>query len=163
MIKYFMIGILSFLLGNTAFATNHQTNPDEDRGIIPHISQHYYADPSLYHFESMPKEQLTPLTARQYIYGSRSEIVKWYLKKGSIIPTHYHPNEQITWIVSGEVIVYSQGKKFTVKAGDVLVIPPNVPHRFVAIADTIDVDFFAPARQDWIDGSANYLQKQNTH
>ncbi len=34
----------------------------------------------------------------------------------------------------------------------VLVIPPNVPHEFVCTEDTINIDFFAPPRQDWLDG-----------
>ena len=37
-------------------------------------------------------------------------------------------------------------------AGMVLIIPPNTPHEFVCTEDTIDIDFFAPQRQDWIDG-----------
>jgi quercetin dioxygenase-like cupin family protein len=44
---------------------------------------------------------------------------------------------------------------FSMTAGTILIIPPNVPHEFVCTEDTIDVDFFAPGRQDWLDGSAS--------
>ena len=44
----------------------------------------------------------------------------------------------------------SQGKEFIVKAGDVLIIPPNVPHEFYALEDTIDIEFFTHVREDWL-------------
>jgi hypothetical protein len=42
-------------------------------------------------------------------------------------------------------------------AGDIMIIPPNVPHEFTYLEDTIDIDIFAPGRQDWLDGTAIYL------
>ena len=41
------------------------------------------------------------------------------------------------------------------KAGMILIIPPNVPHEFICTEDMIDIDFFAPQRQDWINGVAS--------
>ncbi len=46
------------------------------------------------------------------------------------------------------------------KAGDIMIIPPNGPHEFIFVADTIDIDIFALGRQDWIDGTANYLHQK---
>lgn len=135
---------------------------DHEKGTIENISSHYQALPVLYHFEKTPMEQISPGISRQYLYGTQSQIVKWYLKQGAEVPLHYHVNEQITWIVSGEVKVFSQGKVFDVKAGDVLIIPPNVPHRFIALSNTVDIDFFTPARQDWINNTANYIAKPHT-
>ncbi len=50
-------------------------------------------------------------------------------------------------------------EKYILRAGDVMVIPPNVPHEFVFVEDTIDIDIFAPGRQDWLDGTATYYSK----
>lgn len=33
-----------------------------------------------------------------------------------------------------------------------------MPHEFLAFEDTIDVDFFTPARQDWLNNTATYIQ-----
>jgi len=41
--------------------------------------------------------------------------------------------------------------------GDIMIIPPNVPHEFTYLEDTIDIDILAPGRQDWLDGTATYL------
>ena len=46
----------------------------------------------------------------------------------------------------------AQGKKTVLTAGMVMIVPPNVPHEFVCTEDSIDIDFFSPGRQDWMDG-----------
>ena len=128
-------------------------------GIIPHIYAHYQALPVFYEFEKMPIEKMTDKISRQYIYTGQATLVKWILKKGAEIPLHHHVNEQITWITKGAVIIFSQSKKFIVRAGEVIVFPPHVPHEFIAIEDTIDIDFFTPSREIWLNQSASYLQK----
>lgn len=122
------------------------------------ISKHYAAQPSLYQLDNIVKEKISDKITRQYIMGSQSMMVKWTLQKGAVIPLQIHQSEQITWITKGSVKVLSQGKEFIVKAGGVLVIPPNVPHEFFALEDTIDIDFFAPEREDWLNNTASYSQ-----
>ena len=46
------------------------------------------------------------------------------------------------------------------RAGEVLVIPPHLPHSAVALEDTLDVDIFNPPREDWLDGSDAYLREE---
>jgi quercetin dioxygenase-like cupin family protein len=124
----------------------------DGKGIIPLVSSHTAAMPMLYELDKQPIEQISPLVQRQYLSGNQSTIVKWTVKAGGVFPLHHHANEQVTWITKGRCEVFSQGKKFVMTAGTVLIIPPNVPHEFVCTEDTIDIDFFAPARQDWADG-----------
>lgn len=131
---------------------------DLTRNNANEISKHYLALPNLYQFDATNKEKISDKITRQYIMGSQSMLVKWTLQKGAIIPLHFHPNEQVTWITKGSVKVLSQGKEFIVKAGEVLIIPPNVPHEFFALEDTIDIDFFTPVREDWLNNTATYIQ-----
>lgn len=130
------------------------------RGIIPTVSDHTAALPALYELDRQPIEQISPLVQRQYLSGAQSTFVKWTVKAGGVFPLHHHANEQITWIVSGSCEVFSQGRKFTMAAGTILVIPPNVPHEFRCPVDTIDIDFFAPGRQDWADGVPSVAAKK---
>jgi quercetin dioxygenase-like cupin family protein len=44
-------------------------------------------------------------------------------------------------------------------AGEILLIPANTPHGAVAEEDTVDVDIFAPRREDWIRKDDAYLRK----
>jgi quercetin dioxygenase-like cupin family protein len=41
-----------------------------------------------------------------------------------------------------------------------MIIPPNVPHEFRFLEDSVDIDIFAPGRQDWLDGIAAYLNQK---
>jgi quercetin dioxygenase-like cupin family protein len=110
----------------------------------------------------MPKETVSPLLDRRLITGDRMMIAHVYLKKGCVVPKHSHENEQITYILEGELkfwIGEEQTEIVHVKAGEVLVIPSNVPHKAEAIVDTLDVDIFDPPRQDWINKTDAYLRK----
>jgi quercetin dioxygenase-like cupin family protein len=129
-------------------------------GKIPAIFDHYTAVPQFYDFDNSPVEVLSDKISRQYVMGGQTMLVKWTFKKGAVVPLHFHPNEQVTWITEGAAQVKSQGKTFIVKAGDVIIFPPFAPHEFVMLEDTIDIDFFTPVRMDWITGSADYLKKK---
>lgn len=115
-----------------------------------------------YRWEDLPKEAVSPLLDRRLITGDRMMIAHVYLKQGCIVPKHSHENEQITYILDGELkfwIGEDESQIVHVKAGEVLTIPSNVPHKAEAIVDTLDVDVFNPPRQDWIDKTDAYLRK----
>ena len=113
-------------------------------------------------WSDLPVEQLNPLLTRQFVTGSQAMFARLELKKGCIVPRHHHPNEQITYITQG-ALRFSLGEEGStvdkvVRPGEVLVIPPNLPHSAEAIEDTIDFDIFAPPRQDWISRDDSYLR-----
>ena len=47
-----------------------------------------------------------------------------------------------------------------IRPGEVLYLPSNVPHKAEALEDAISLDIFSPPRQDWIDGTDDYIKKQ---
>ena len=132
----------------SAIAANFDT---PGRGIESDVSGHDAMPPVLYELDAQPIEQVSPLVQRQVLQGAQSTLVKWTVKKGGGFPLQHRASEQITWITAGRCEVSSQGKKFVMTAGSVIVIPPNTPHEFVCTEDTIDIDFFAPRRQDLMD------------
>jgi quercetin dioxygenase-like cupin family protein len=52
-----------------------------------------------------------------------------------------------------------EGKEIPVKAGESMVIPPNVPHRVEVPEDCLVIDMFAPPREDWMKGDDSYLRR----
>jgi len=85
-----------------------------------------------------------------------------YLKKGCIVPKHSHENEQLTYILEGALkfkIGDDGAEEIVVSAGEVLLIPSNVPHMAEALEETLDVDVFSPPRQDWLDKKDDYLRR----
>ena len=117
------------------------------------------ATPTKYSWDQVLTEPMSPLLDRQYISGTQSMIARIFLKKGCVVPTHSHPNEQISYILSGALEMTSEGVVNIIRAGDLLVIPGGVPHSAHALEDTINIDFFTPPRQDWIDKDDAYMRQ----
>lgn len=115
----------------------------------------------LFTLKQLPAKPVNELLTRGMISGEQGTIGYFTYKKGAVFPTHHHSNEQYSLITKGSVKVKILDKEYIVKAGDGIIIPPNVPHSFTALEDdTIDIDFFSPARKDWIEGKDNYYQKK---
>ena len=120
------------------------------------------AEPLHTRWSDIPAEPLNPLLTRQLVYGTQAMLSRIELKKGCVVPRHAHHNEQIAYITEG-AIRFTLGedadtREFTLRPGDLLVIPGNVPHAAEALEDTVNFDLFAPPRQDWIDKDDSYLR-----
>jgi quercetin dioxygenase-like cupin family protein len=103
-------------------------------------------------------EDLNPLLQRQFVVGNDIMVARVLMKKGCIIPLHSHHNEQFTYILEGALKFWIDGKEIVVNAGEVLTIPPHMPHKAEALVDTVDLDVFNPPRADWIDKTDEYLR-----
>jgi quercetin dioxygenase-like cupin family protein len=115
-----------------------------------------------YRWEDVPKEDVSEGFARRLISGERLMLTHVYLDKGFVVPRHSHENEQLTWILEGVLRFWlgeDESEVVDVAAGEVLHLPPNLPHKAEALEDTLDVDIFSPPRQDWLDGSDAYLRE----
>ena len=110
-------------------------------------------------WKAMEVEQLNDKLTRQMISGENATISQLLLKKGATVPRHSHVNEQYSWIISGSLKFAFDDREILVGAGEILLIPANVAHSAVALEDTVDVDIFAPRREDWIRKDDSYLRK----
>ncbi|MCA1814834.1 MAG: cupin domain-containing protein [Acidobacteria bacterium] len=117
---------------------------------------------TLHRWDEMPKERLSDGLERRFITGERVMLAHIHLKKGARVPAHAHENEQISYILEGALRfrLGEDGEIVDVRAGEVLCIPPNLPHAAEALEDTLDVDIFSPPRQDWIDRTDDYLRRK---
>ena len=103
-------------------------------------------------------EALNPLIGRQFVVGRDIMVARVLMKKGAIVPEHSHVNEQVTYILEGALKFWIDGREIVVKAGEVLAIPPNMPHKAEALIDTVDLDVFNPPRADWMNKDDSYLR-----
>jgi quercetin dioxygenase-like cupin family protein len=120
------------------------------------------ATATLYRWSDIPAEPMKGTITRKLVTGDRMMIAHVHLRKGDDVPRHFHENEQLTYILSGALQFWlgeDDEQQVTVRAGEVLVIPSNLPHRALALEDTLDVDVFCPPRQDWLDGTDAYLRR----
>ena len=112
-----------------------------------------------YTWDEMPKEELSELIGRKIISGDKAMVAQVFLAKGAVVPEHQHDSEQITYILEGALKVQLEGKEIVVYKGQVLRIPSNVPHRAVALEDTLDLDIVSPLRHDWLKKDDAYLRR----
>src|SRR5207248_4992789 len=100
-------------------------------------------------WDDMKKERVSDMLERRLITGERMMLAHVYLNKGCIVPKHSHDNEQLTYILEGALRFWlgeDEQEEIVVRAGEVLVIPSNLPHKAEALEDTLDIDIFSPPR-----------------
>ena len=122
------------------------------------MKQGQVKDVTKYRWADIPQEQLNPLLTRKLITGDRVMLSELVLKKGCVVPAHHHENEQVSYVIRGTLQFEVNGKEIILRNGDVLHIPSNVVHSATALEDTLDIDIFSPPRQDWLDGTDQYLR-----
>lgn len=120
------------------------------------------AEVTKYRWNDMAKEPVTDAISRRLVTGERIMLAHVYIDEGAVVPMHSHDNEQVTYILEGRLrfwIGSEDAEPIDLGPGEVLHIPSNVPHKALALADTLDIDVFSPPRQDWLDGTDDYFNK----
>jgi unsaturated pyranuronate lyase len=111
-----------------------------------------------FRWEDVERDQVNPLFSRQLVVGEKVMVARILLRKGALVPLHHHENEQLSYILEGALKFQIDGHDVMVKAGEVLCIPPNMPHAAEALEDTLDLDIFHPPRADWLAKTDQYLR-----
>jgi quercetin dioxygenase-like cupin family protein len=111
-----------------------------------------------HHWNSVKKEELSPLISRQMINTRQMTVARIGLKKGAVVPMHSHVSEQLSTLESGSMRFVVGGQETILRPGEALEIPSQVPHMAEALEDTLAIDMFSPPREDWIRGDDAYLR-----
>lgn len=73
-----------------------------------------------------------------------------FLEKGAIIEHHHHQNDQVGYVVYGEVQITIGDETRICHGGDSYAIPGGVIHGVKALKDSLLVDVFSPPRKDFL-------------
>ena len=109
-------------------------------------------------WSQVERELLNPLIDREMVVGQKVMLARVLMKKGAHVPLHQHHNEQVTYVLEGALKFAIDGQEIVVHAGEVLCIPPNMPHEAWALEETVDLDVFHPPREDWLNKTDDYLR-----
>jgi quercetin dioxygenase-like cupin family protein len=109
-------------------------------------------------WESVPLEVLSDMLSRKVITGEKAMLAQIFLKKDAVVPEHHHESEQVSYVVEGALKFELEGREVMVRKGEVLCIPSHVPHRVVAVEDSVGLDIFSPIRKDWLTKDDAYLR-----
>jgi unsaturated pyranuronate lyase len=126
--------------------------------MTPNTASKKAEAPKFIRWADIKEEWLNENISRKLAVGKREMLGFIFLKKGAVVPAHKHLSEQITFIMKGALKFTIDGKDYTVRQNEVLIIPSNVIHEAVALEDTDDFDCFSPLRHDWLTGKDKYLR-----
>ena len=113
-------------------------------------------------WEEVELETVNPSMKRRIVTGEKMTVARIYFEDGFVVPMHSHHNEQITQVIRGQmhfVFGDEDGTEKILNPGDVVVIPAHLPHQATMIGEVEEMDMWAPRRDDWLDGTDDYLKK----
>ena len=103
-----------------------------------------------YRTEDLPATEMFPGVLRRAVHLDDVMITFFDFEPHAAIPVHEHPNQQISWVVSGKMEFDLNGEKRVLRAGDGVLIPPNTPHGGVILDEPCRaIDAWHPVREDY--------------
>ena len=95
-------------------------------------------------------KQLLPGIQLRAAFGEKTMITIFNLDANAVIPKHKHPNEQITYIIKGEMEFTLEGKTQVLKEGDGVIILANQEHGArIPSGPCKAIDAWYPMREDY--------------
>ena len=113
-----------------------------------------------YTWDEIAEEQLNPLAGRKALHGAAITVAHFRFDKGNKVASHHHVNDQVTIVEKSAVRMTVGDEEFVLKAGEMVLVAPNVPHGNEALEDTVIMELFSPIREDWIKGDDSYLRSK---
>ena len=90
------------------------------------------------------------ISLKTLVYGEKTLMTEFLLKKGSLLPQHSHPHEQTGYLVSGHIRLSIGSEKNDVMPGDSWCIPGGVEHNAEILEDSVAIEVFSPVREDYL-------------
>ena len=84
------------------------------------------------------------------IWGEKLQIAMGELAADIEVPDHHHPEEQMGYVISGELEFVIDGEKKLCRPGDIYFIPGDIVHSVKVTADgpSMIMDIYSPPRED---------------
>ena len=105
----------------------------------------------------LPREPAAPVTEPEpglqrqvLVHSAAMMLVRHQMRKGWHGSAHRHPHEQMVYIISGTIRVRVGDTWHRASAGDNFIVASNTEHEAEAIEDSVVLDVFTPAREDYL-------------
>ena len=102
------------------------------------------------HSESGYTLAIQGVEQKTLVYGERTLMTEFLLKKGSQLPQHSHPHEQTGYLVSGRICLLIGSEENDMMPGDSWCIPSGVEHGAEILEDSVAIEVFSPVREDYL-------------
>lgn len=91
-------------------------------------------------------------------FGKHLMLSYLEMDDGAEVPLHHHPHEQGGMLLRGKVQLTIGDETRICEPGSMFLIPPNTPHRAVAVdGPAVVLDVFSPVREDYAELTNRYI------
>lgn len=102
--------------------------------------------------KELPETEMLPGVTRRAVWLDGVMLTFFTFAPGAVVPEHAHENEQITYVARGAMEFTLGDETRTLRAGDGVSIPPDVPHSAVILDEPTEVlDAWNPPREEYKD------------
>jgi len=92
-------------------------------------------------------KEIMPGYHGKMIHGENMTLAFWEVEEGAAVPEHSHINEQIMHVLDGDFEFKVAGVTKIYRPGELVIIPPNIPHSGKALTPCKLMDIFSPVRE----------------
>jgi quercetin dioxygenase-like cupin family protein len=114
----------------------------------------------LFSVKDLPRVNLTEESEANLLLGSNMLVSFIENPPGCVFPVHSHESEQILILLEGEEDHICGDERFLMKAGDVCIHPPDVPHGGETKTGFKGIDIFSPPRTDHVEKLKKALKER---
>ena len=100
--------------------------------------------------ESGYTELLPGIRQKTRVFGANTLMAEFLLNQGCALPVHTHPYEQTGYLIKGRLRLWIGEQEWEVHPGDAWCIPMNVEHGAQVLEESVAVEVFSPAREDYL-------------
>lgn len=103
------------------------------------------------HIDRLPEREMIKGVHLRIVAGQKLMFSIVRFEPRATVPTHQHPHEQLGMILDGELELWINEDRRTLRRGDAYVIPPHVPHGAeTKEATCLVLDAFHPLREEYV-------------
>ena len=95
---------------------------------------------------------LDGIERKTLVYGKKTLMTEFRLRKGAVLPRHSHPHEQTGCLVEGRIRLFIGTEEYEAQGGDSWCIPGGVEHGAEILEDSVAVEVFSPVWDDYAAG-----------
>jgi unsaturated pyranuronate lyase len=100
-------------------------------------------------YSDIAPREIAPGFSARFVHTPRMTLARVDVRRDARLPSHAHPHEQLTTVLSGELELTVAGEVRVLRAGMVAFIPGGVTHSAHALTPCEVLDVFHPVREDY--------------
>ena len=109
-------------------------------------------------WDEVPVNEVAPGVRIRTPCGEKIMLSLLEMDEDAIVNRHHHPHEQSGFQLDGQMELTIGDETRICKPGDPFIIPPNTPHRAVAVnGPSRSLDIFSPIREDYVELANRYI------